>query len=97
MKNEIRSLFITDDETLHITFLVLSGSSILCVASAIDPLRAANRIAGEPLYQWTIVSPDGTNPQTTSGLPVAVSGKFDADAHHEVLIVIAGFGTAPFA
>ena len=96
MKNEQRSLFISDSETLNITFLVLSGTSILCVASAIDPLRAANRIAGEQLYKWTIVSPDGTNPQTTSGLPVAVSSKFDADDHHEVLIVIAGFGTAPY-
>ncbi len=96
MKNEPLSLFIPNDEPLEITFLVLSGTSILCVASAIDPLRAANRIAGEQLYKWTIVSPDGSNPQTTSGLPVAVSGKFDAGAHHEVLIVIAGFGTAPF-
>lgn len=96
MKNEQRSLFIPNDEPLEITFLVLSGTSILCVASAIDPLRAANRIAGEPLYKWTIVSPDGATPETTSGLPVVVSRKFDADAHHEVLIVIAGFGTAPF-
>jgi AraC family transcriptional regulator, glycine betaine-responsive activator len=96
MKNEKRSLFISDNETLNLTFLVLSGTSIMCVASAIDPLRAANRIAGETLYSWDIVSPDGANPLTTSGLPVAVSGKFDADAHHEVLIVIAGFGTAPY-
>ena len=69
----------------------------MCVASAIDPLRAANRIAGEQLYRWTVVSPDGTNPLTTSNLPVAVSAKFDANARHEALIVIAGFGTAPFA
>ena len=96
MKSEQRSLFISDNETLNLTFLVLSGTSILCVASAIDPLRAANRIAGETLYSWDIVSPDGANPQTTSGLPVAVSGKFDSDANHEVLIVIAGFGTAPY-
>ena len=97
MKNEKPSIFALENTPLDVTFLVLPGASILCVASSIDPLRAANRIAGEALYRWTIVSPDGASPETTSGLPVAVSGKFDANARHEVLIVIAGFGTGPYA
>lgn len=97
MKNEKPSIFALETAPLDVTFLVLPGASILCVASSIDPLRAANRIAGEALYRWTIVSPDGASPETTSGLPVAVSGKFDANARHEVLIVIAGFGTGPYA
>ena len=57
---------------------MFSGSSIMCVASAVDPLRAANRICGETMFDWTTVSVDGTAPVTTSGLPVAVSGAFDA-------------------
>jgi transcriptional regulator GlxA family with amidase domain len=97
MKNEMPSIFAPETAPLDVTFLVLPGASILCVASSIDPLRAANRIAGKALYRWTIVSPDGAPPETTSGLPVAVTGKFDANARHEVLIVIAGFGTAPYA
>lgn len=97
MKNEYVTIFQSENVPLDVTFLVLPGASIMCVASAIDPLRAANRIAGEQLYRWTIVSPDGTDPITTSGLPVAVSAKFDPNARHEVLIIIAGFGTAPYA
>lgn len=97
MKNEYNSIFAPETCTLDVTFLVLPGASILCVASAIDPLRAANRIAGEPLYTWTITSPDGTNAPTTSGLNIDVSAKFDANKRHELLIIIAGFGTAPFA
>ncbi len=96
MKNETPTIFAPENSPLDITFLVLSGASILCVASSIDPLRAANRIAGQTLYRWTIVSPDGANPETTSGLHIDVSGKFDANARHEVLVVIAGFGTAPY-
>ena len=92
MKNEKPSIFAPETAPLDVTFLVLPGASILCVASSIDPLRAANRIAGEALYRWTIVSPDGAPPETTSGLPVAVTGKFDANARHEVLIVIACVG-----
>lgn len=97
MKSEKASIFAPDSARLDVTFLVLPGASIMCVASAIDPLRAANRIAGQTLYGWSIQSPDGANPETTSGLPVAVSGRFDSNARHDVLIVIAGFGTAAFA
>ncbi|MGB8817949.1 MAG: GlxA family transcriptional regulator [Rhizobiaceae bacterium] len=91
------TIFAPESTPLDVTFLVLPGASILCVASSIDLLRAANRIAGEPLFRWTVVSPDGSNPETTCGLPIVVSAKFDANARHEVLIAIAGFGTAPYA
>ncbi len=96
MKSETKSIFVSETGTLDVTFLVLPGASILCVASAIDPLRAANRISGEQLYRWTITSPDGADTLTTSGLCVTVSGKFDASARHEVIIIIGGFGTAPY-
>ncbi|MGL4490722.1 MAG: GlxA family transcriptional regulator [Rhizobiaceae bacterium] len=96
MKNEAQSIFVAETATLDVTFLVLPGTSILCVASAIDPLRAANRISGEQLYRWTITSPDGKDTPTTSGISVTVSAKFDAGARHEVLVIIGGFGTAPY-
>ena len=76
-----------------LTMLVFPGCSIMCVASAVDPLRAANRIAGRTVFDWTLVSPDGSPPVTTSGLPVAVSGRFDPSARTEVLVAIGGFGT----
>ncbi len=44
----------------------------MCVASAVDPLRAANRVAGRAVFDWRIVSTDGAPPATTAGLPVAV-------------------------
>ena len=97
MKSEARSIFEPDTEQLGITFLVLPGASIMCVASSIDPLRAANRISGEALYRWNIVSIDGGNPETSSQMPVTVSGRFDPDAQHEVLVVIAGFGASSYA
>ena len=96
MKNEQTAIFVSETATLDVTFLVLPGASILCVASAVDPLRAANRISGEQLYTWTITSPDGADTPTTSGLSVTVSEKFNASARHEVLIIIGGFGTAPY-
>lgn len=93
MNSEFATIFSLDGTPLSIVFLVLSGSSIMCVASAIDPLRAANRVTGAAPFSWSIVSPDGQPPVTTSGLPVAVSGGFDPAARADVLVVVGGFGT----
>ena len=92
MKSEKPTIFRPERSKLAVTFLVLTGTSIMCVASAIDPLRAANRIVGERHFDWRIVSMDGEPPVTTSGLPVAVDGRFDAAAKPDVLIVVGGFG-----
>ena len=93
MKSEKPTIFRPERSKLAVTFLVLTGTSIMCVASAIDPLRAANRIVGERHFDWRIVSVDGKPPVTTSGLPIAVDGRFDAAAKPDVLIVVGGFGT----
>ena len=93
MNSERNSIFRPDPAPLRVTFLVLSGCSIMCVASAVDPLRAANRIAGERKFDWRIVSPDGEPPVTTSGLPVAVGGRFDPGFGADVLGAVGGCGT----
>ncbi|RUW29212.1 GlxA family transcriptional regulator, partial [Mesorhizobium sp. M1A.F.Ca.IN.020.06.1.1] len=51
-KSEKPTIFRAERETLKVTFLVFSGSSIMCVASAVDPLRAANRISGETVFDF---------------------------------------------
>ncbi len=93
MKSEKPTIFQPERTQLGLSFLVLSGSSIMCVASAVDPLRAANRVAGATLFSWRIVSADGSPPVTTAGLPVAVEGRFDPALPTDVLVVVGGFGT----
>src|SRR5918995_5934408 len=96
-KIEKPDVFQAERAPLHVTFLVFSGSSIMCVASAIDPLRAANRIAGETLFDYRLVSVSGDAAITTCGLPVAVSGRFDPAARTDMIVVVAGFGTQGYA
>lgn len=93
MKSEHPSIFRPDASPLRLTFLVFSGASVMCVASAIDPLRAANRIAGSEFFDWRIVSADGRPPLTSAGLPIAVDGRFHQEENTDVLVVIGGFGT----
>ena len=97
IKSEKPSIFVSERSPLKVTFLVFSGSSIMCVASAVDPLRAANRISGETLFDFKLVSVTGEAPVTTCGLPVAVSGRFDAADQTDMLVVVAGFGTQNYA
>jgi AraC family transcriptional regulator, glycine betaine-responsive activator len=93
MQSERPSIFEPERSKLGVTLLVFPGSSIMCVASAVDPLRAANRVAGETLFDFSLVSVDGEAPVTTCGLPVAVSSSFDASKPTDMLVIIGGFGT----
>jgi transcriptional regulator GlxA family with amidase domain len=93
MKSELPSIFLPERAPLKVTLLVFPGSSIMCVASAVDPLRAANRVTGETLFDFRIVSADGSVPVTTCGLPVAVAGAFDPTAGTDMLVIVGGFGT----
>jgi transcriptional regulator GlxA family with amidase domain len=92
-KSEQASIFAPDPQPLSVTFLVFRGCSIMCVASAVDPLRAANRIVGRTAFDWQVVSSDGEAPATTSGLRIDVAGRFDPALRSDVLVAIGGFGT----
>lgn len=91
-KSEKTAIFRAEHTPLKLTFLLFSGASIMCIASAIDPLRAANRIAGERLFDFRLVSMNGEPAMTTSDLPMAVSGRFDPRESTDVVAVIGGFG-----
>ncbi len=92
MQNESRSIFREEAEPLSLSFLVFSGASIMCVASAIDPLRAANRVTGRQAFAWEIVTHDGQPAVTTCGMPVGGAAMFEPRGSRDVLVVIGGFG-----
>ncbi|WP_418314208.1 GlxA family transcriptional regulator [Phyllobacterium zundukense] len=97
MNSETSPLFLPNTKTLDVTVLVFSGASLMCVASTIDPMRAANRVSGSNLFKWRIVSLDGESTMTTCGLPIAVSGSFNTSEKGDMLLVIGGFGTSDIA
>ena len=57
----IKSLLQHDDSAApqKIGFLLLNDFSMLAFASAIEPLRSANRQSNSNLYEWVIASPSG--------------------------------------
>jgi len=76
---------------LAIALLVLPQASILEVASALDPLRSANRHLGHDAYRWRVVTPDGAPVPLTCGLSLPASGQLADAAGADALIVIAGY------
>lgn len=76
---------------LRVTVLVLSDCNALSFASAVDPMRAANRLAGRVLFDWHFATADGQPAHLTSG--VQVPGDALARVHAcDLLLVVAGFG-----
>lgn len=79
------------DERLDVDLLVVPDTNLLLVASVIEPMRAANRIAGMDLYRWRIFSPDGQPIETRSRIPIPVDGAFRPERETEPLFVISSY------
>lgn len=75
----------------HVDILVLPETNLILVASVIEPMRAANRIAGRPLYDWTVYSPDGKPIETKSGIPIPVSGAFRPQRETSPLFILSSY------
>lgn len=85
------ALFTPAVAPLTIALFVLPQASILEVASALDPLRNANRQLGHEAYCWRVVSPDGQPVPLTCGILLPASGPLAHAAGADALIVIAGY------
>ena len=49
---------LADDRVRRFGFLIVPQFPLLAFSSALEPLRAANRLRGEQLYEWIILTPD---------------------------------------
>ncbi len=85
------SIFTASREPLTLALLVLPQSSILEVASTLDPMRSANRHLGHEAYRWRVVSPDGGAVPLTCGIELPSTGPLAAAEGADALVVIAGF------
>ncbi len=91
------NIFSPSRESLSLAVLVLPHASILEVASALDPLRSANRHLGEERFRWQVISPDGVSVPLTCGIKLPSSGPLASAEGADALVVIAGFRQAEVA
>lgn len=83
--------FAFDPSPLRVTVLILPGSSMMTVASVLDPMRACNRLSGGGRIHWQAVTVDGAPVALTNGLPLGPHGRLEAKAAGDLLMVVAGF------
>lgn len=79
------------ERTRHFGILLFEGFSNLCLANAVEPLRAANTLTKRGLYSWRHLG-FGAGPVTSSsGLPVQVNPMTSTDTG-DYLFVMPSYG-----
>lgn len=72
-------------------FLLVPGYALLSYATAVEPLRAANTLAGRPLYRWWHAAPGDKPAIASNGAAVLPDFPFGAeDDPPDLLLVCAG-------
>ena len=71
-------------------FLTLPNYSLIAVANALEPLRMANRVVGEEIYQWSIISLQGTPADASSGLQLSPTHALKNLGEVDILFVCGG-------
>ena len=77
-------------------FLLVDGFSLLSYASAVEPLRAANTLAGKPLYSWSTLTVGDVPTQSSSGLPIASDSAMSGEQDYDTVFVCSAGNPAAF-
>ena len=62
-----------------IVFLLIPDFSMIAFATAIEPLRLANRMLGYESYRWRLASADGKPVSASNGVLIAVNSSLDEE------------------
>jgi transcriptional regulator GlxA family with amidase domain len=81
---------------IEVGFLIFPGFPMSCLTSMIEPLRAANEIAGRDAFGWTLVSEDGGKVVASAQVVFEAACGLDEISGLDQLFVLSGPST-PFA
>ncbi|MBS9404747.1 GlxA family transcriptional regulator [Halomonas sp. TRM85114] len=82
----------TPERTRTLGFLLLDNFTLISLATAIEPLRMANQLAGRELYRWYTLSIDGLPVKASDGLQVAPDVAVSVPLSLDMVIVCGGVG-----
>ena len=71
-------------------FLTLPNYSLIALANALEPLRMANRVADQALYEWHMVSLKGDPVRASSGLQLSPTVALEDVGKVDILFVCGG-------
>jgi transcriptional regulator GlxA family with amidase domain len=83
-----------EGRTSHFVFLLLDGFTLMCLASAIDALRIANRMSGLTLYSWELVCEGGGLVTSSAGTSFVTDRDLEEIGRDDTLMVVGGVDVA---
>lgn len=87
----------SDRPSQNLGLLLIEGFALMSYASIIEPYRAANALAKQPLYQWVHISPDGRPVRASNGAIITPDQGLKEKLSCDTLFVIAGGDPAQFS
>lgn len=77
-------------EPVRMAFVLLPNFSLIAFSSAIEPLRIANQLAGQALFEWDVLSEDGAAVGCSNGVKLQVDGALGETKPKAMVFVCAG-------
>lgn len=78
-----------DGNPFAVSFLVVPGFSMMALSSAVEPLRAANRLADRTLYSWSVMAAKGGPVTASNGLDLTAVLSLADTPEADLTIVVA--------
>src|SRR6202453_2220813 len=81
---------------IRLACLLDPQSPMMSFAAAIEPMRSANRMSERHLFEWTLVSVEGSQVAASSGIRIATGCRLEQLKATDLLVVCAGLEPAQF-
>ncbi|WP_438811046.1 GlxA family transcriptional regulator [Rhodobacter flavimaris] len=75
-------------------FLLLDRFTMMAFASAVEPLRLANQVSGQKLYDWKLASEDGQDVTCSNGVRMRVDMGLSEVTRDDTVMVCGGIDVA---
>lgn len=84
-------------DPFRVGFLLVSGFALMSYAAAVEPLRAANLLAGAHLYELTNIAAVGDSATSSSGAVIDAFDHQSVGLDFDLVLVVAGGDPAEFS
>lgn len=81
-----------DDGTVHIAFILVDEFSLFALACISEPLRVANRLSNQALFEFCFVTDTGTAATASNGMKINADHSItECPSEYQTFIVVSGF------
>ena len=97
--NKIKDVLLSSKSagTIKVGFLLVPNFSMIAFSAALEPLRVANRVANETLFEWVIASPDDQAVTASNGVRVDVEDEVASLSACHITFVCSGINVKDYA